>query len=248
MKTRSGMIRRGIGAALLALLLSPAVVHADEGERGKAEEVLALFELPAAVMELRETGIAEEQVREALRAFREAPAREGEAERPTRRSRDATDAIRAEVETSREHGPTENFGSFVRQRVQEDGLRGQELSDRIREERATRRAERGGEAQERRGEAQERREAAVRQRGERGGAGRAGEAQEGADSRRGVRERPGRPGQEPARPSVDRDRGERPGAIRGARGSRGGDAEEAAAEAAEEAQESADEGSARPTR
>ncbi len=217
---RRGLVH-GLCAGLCLMLLVPAVAQADEAE-DRGAEILAMFELPAAVQELRESGVDEEQVREALRAFREAPAQEDAEERRTRAG-EAAETFRAEAEAAREHGPVENFGQYVRARVHDDGLRGRALAERIREEREHRGG--GAEAAE---AAQERRPAAAP-----------------AESPRGTREERGRPAREEAAPRLQRpgrqaDDGAAGGGARPTRGTRGG--------GAEEQQEESGGGGARPTR
>ncbi len=80
-------------------------------------------ELPISAARVRELGTSTDQVREALQASRTSDADPG----------DTADMFKETADAVEEHGPVDNFGSFVRERLSE-GLRGRELAASIRAE------------------------------------------------------------------------------------------------------------------
>ncbi len=88
-----------------------------------ASSILSAIDLPTVVVELSEEGISVEVVGGILDDFISNDVPAGE----------ATDVLTAAVESVREHGSVDNFGSLV-QGMLADGLRGQELARAIREE------------------------------------------------------------------------------------------------------------------
>lgn len=159
-------MKRIFSAILLLIVCAPALVTAEESEGAtdRAAAVLEALDLPVATQELRAAGVTEANISEALTALRQAKgeeASEGAQDEPEGRAASrASRVLRAEAETAREHGPMDNFGSFVREEVEKE-VRGQELAESIRARREGRtpaRAQRGGEEAAQQGEG--RREAA----------------------------------------------------------------------------------------
>ncbi len=163
-------MKRIFSAILMLIVCAPALAVAEESEEAtdRATAVLEALDLPLATQELRAAGVTEANISEALTALR--PAKdEGAGEEASEEARDepegraasrASRVLRAEAETAREHGPMDNFGSFVREEVEKE-VRGQELAESIRARREGRtpaRAQRGGEEAAQQGEG--RREAA----------------------------------------------------------------------------------------
>ena len=104
------------GLMMLALLVAPSWAE-------DSKELTEAIELPARAEKLRKAGHDPAQVREALQAARDAKLPADEAE----------DLLENEEKASKEHGPVDNFGAFVRERLKE-GKRGKELAQAIREE------------------------------------------------------------------------------------------------------------------
>ncbi len=88
-----------------------------------ASSILSAIDLPTVVVELSEEGISVEVVGGILDDFINNDVPPGE----------ANDVLTAAVESVREHGPVDNFGSLV-QDMLASGLRGQELAQAIREQ------------------------------------------------------------------------------------------------------------------
>ena len=121
---------------LLSLLLSLAVsaeALTQGAEAGQvAERVAAAISVPAAAREARAAGLPARELSAALDAFRarSVPANEVHA------------VIQAATAAAASNGPIDNFGAFVRSRL-DQGMRGRELAAAIRAEPARR--GRGGE-------------------------------------------------------------------------------------------------------
>ena len=166
-------------AILVGTFGIPSAVTAQEGEQERsASSLLEALELPERAHQLREAGVDNDQVVEALDALRQLSTSAAEAgQKEEGRAARAARILEAEAETAREHGPMDNFGEFVRREIKA-GKQGPELAESIRGQRETRRpavAERAGERGER-GErgapdrAERERPEAAGEAGERGGA------------------------------------------------------------------------------
>jgi hypothetical protein len=83
------------------------------------------IELPARADGLRNAGVKEDQVRQALGAARDKQLGADEAEQ----------VLESAEKAAKEDGPVDNFGDFVQSKLDE-GLRGRELAQAIREEHA----------------------------------------------------------------------------------------------------------------
>lgn len=151
--------RRYLVIALIALVTCavPAVAMADDDEPDQGvSKMLEALELPVQAQELRDAGVDEAQVNQALDSLRnyESAADESSEGNPGRAARAAA-VLRAESQTAREEGPMDNFGEFVRNKLDE-GLRGEELAESIREQRANRRPTAAGQGSIRQGQESER--------------------------------------------------------------------------------------------
>lgn len=89
--------------------------------------VVRALDLPFAARKLRDAGVPEADVRGSLGAMRGAGVAAG----------DATEVAEATATQVTEHGPVDNFGAFVQERLA-SGLRGRELADAIAAEHAAR--------------------------------------------------------------------------------------------------------------
>jgi hypothetical protein len=109
---------------LAAVLASPASAQ-DGGiaSGASARRMLRAILLPLTSGEARKAGIADVEIRELLGLARQRriPADEMEL------------VLREEVRSARQHGPIDNFGAFVQDRL-DHGLRGRELATAIRSE------------------------------------------------------------------------------------------------------------------
>jgi hypothetical protein len=189
-------MRLTLGAILLIALTSPAALAQIEPttQPPAAERVLKASRLPKKAHEVRSKGVPDADVKDALRAGKSKGLKAGE----------MSDVADAHARAVDEHGPTDNFGAFVRARLDE-GLRGRELAAAIRAEHArngkgkgkgNEKAQRPARAEDREKEAREKkpqdrpdaREREARDRAER-------EARERA------------PREQPARPPTSRGRG-----------------------------------------
>jgi hypothetical protein len=181
----------GVCALVFVPVMAPGEVRADDvGAAVDVAELRAALELPRRAHALRQVGVAEAELGEALRVLRErAPQGAGEARRS--RAARAEEVLRAEEETAREHGRMRGLGEFVRDQV-EDGARGQALAEAIREHRERRdpagrsAAEGEGGGKERAAEARDGASA-----GDKGSAGAAERAAEGRERAAEVKEQGG---------------------------------------------------------
>ena len=111
-----------------AILCGVATGRAEaQSVSATAERVLAAALIPGLAVDARAAGAPEKEVAELLEVFR-------------RKSVPASEAkvvLDEQVRSAREHGPVDNFGSFVQARLDE-GLRGQRLAAAIRAEHAAR--------------------------------------------------------------------------------------------------------------
>jgi hypothetical protein len=120
-------MRLTLGAILLIGLISPAALGQSEPTRQPPDEnrVLKASRLPKKAHEVRTKGVPDADVKDAIRAGKSKGLKAGE-------MADVADAHARSVD---EHGPTDNFGAFVRSKLDE-GLRGRELAAAIRAEHA----------------------------------------------------------------------------------------------------------------
>lgn len=113
--------------AALVILASGASASAQGTDRSLLESVLEAILLPAATQDARTLGVPEADVRSIFTTARERRL-------PPRTIREifveSNNAIR-------EHGPIDNFGAFVQQKL-DQGLRGRDLGEAIRAEHAKR--------------------------------------------------------------------------------------------------------------
>jgi hypothetical protein len=91
------------------------------------EDILAALDLPAAAQSLRDKGVDKGQVREAMQAAKGKKLKAKEAKGLMKDAGDAVD----------EHGPIDNFGAFVKSKL-DAGLRGRDLAAAIRAEHVAR--------------------------------------------------------------------------------------------------------------
>ena len=115
----------------LALFIG-AVSRIDAQVPGWVTQIIAAAELPVIAAQVRNDGIAADQVRIAIEAMERARVRAGE----------ARDVLSEARNAHREHGPVDNFGAFVQSRL-DAGLRGRQLAAAIRAEHASRGRGRG---------------------------------------------------------------------------------------------------------
>lgn len=112
----------GIGLAALTLAGAPAPARAQEPPPDTTDILRAIL-LPAITERLRERGVPTGEIEAVLMGARE----RGVPPAETSRVLDET------VLAVEEHGPIDNFGAFVQERLRQ-GLRGQELAAAIRAE------------------------------------------------------------------------------------------------------------------
>lgn len=179
-------------AALLLAVAIPSTAIAEDDESG-ASGLIDALDLPHQAHELRRAGVEDEELDKALQVLRERPEPQDDDSATGRRASEATQTLRAEAETAKEHGPLDNFGDFIRTEV-ESGKKGPELAESIRDQRDDRRPkaaqQRAGTEDRARGaeEAKEGRAPSARER--------AGDRRD--DEKRGATE--DRPADRPARP------------------------------------------------
>jgi len=125
------MTRSLVSVALLiaAALGAPTVAQDEQGGAGGSlqDRILRAILLPRTTSDAREAGVAEEELQRVLRAGREQRVPVDEMEM----------LLREEVRAVHEHGPIDNFGAFVQERL-DRGLRGPALAAAIRAEHAAR--------------------------------------------------------------------------------------------------------------
>ena len=114
-----------VALGLVAVLAGPALAQERQRETDLSgqERMLRALLLPRTTHEARQAGIAEEELRKVLRAGRDRRIPPDEMEL----------VLREEVRAMEDHGPIDNFGAFVQQRL-DQGLRGRELAAAIRAE------------------------------------------------------------------------------------------------------------------
>lgn len=116
----------------VALVALPLAAQEEKPERTKDKEDLIerirqAVKLPEAAEEAREAGVEEEEVKEVLEKGKEKKVPAG----------DMGVVLTEETRAVKEHGNIDNFGGFVNEKL-DQGLRGQELADAIRQEHAAR--------------------------------------------------------------------------------------------------------------
>lgn len=122
----SGSMR--LKPAFLALIAASAFAQEAEGDKAsRREEILAALDLPAAAQSLRDKGVDKEGVKEAIGAAKGKGLKAKEARGLMKDAEGAVD----------EHGPVDNFGAFVKGKL-DSGLRGRELAAAIKAEHAAR--------------------------------------------------------------------------------------------------------------
>ena len=127
-----------ITCCLLLLLGMPAIgqetsesTEVEQKEKIVKERMIERLrraaKLPGTAEQAREAGVPEEEVKEVLEKGKtsKVPAS------------DMQEVLEQETRSAREHGPIDNFGTFVQQKLDE-GLRGRELADAIHREHAAR--------------------------------------------------------------------------------------------------------------
>ncbi|MCO4748249.1 MAG: hypothetical protein KC912_25875 [Proteobacteria bacterium] len=119
-------MRKALFGALLALSTAAAAEDtpaAAEKSHADRPAILDAIDLPSSAERARNAGIPTDQVREALGAAKDSGAK----------PEDSKAIFEEAAAAAEEHGPTDNFGAFVQERLGE-GLRGQELAAAIRAE------------------------------------------------------------------------------------------------------------------
>lgn len=126
------MVAIVVGCAVMA---APALGFADSGAEAKADAVLEALELPEVAQQLRDAGVEEGELGEALGVLRQQEEADDESEVSS--VRNAARVLRAEAKQAEEHGPIDNFGEFVQEQI-DDGVQGRDLAESIRAERQRR--------------------------------------------------------------------------------------------------------------
>lgn len=113
--------------AALALLLVAVPAHAQDSGELSVAELIQAFRLPAATREARQLGVPERDLLDIFRTARERRVSAGS----------LADLFFEENDAVRKHGPIDNFGAFVQDKLRQ-GLRGRELAAAIHAEHARR--------------------------------------------------------------------------------------------------------------
>ncbi len=103
-------------AALAAIMLASPAAAQDSGSDLSAA-ILQAIRLPGAARDARALGVPDQDVRNILRMARDRSVRAG----------DITALLNVENDAIRQHGPIDNFGAFVQQKL-DSGLRGKDLA------------------------------------------------------------------------------------------------------------------------
>jgi len=103
----------------------PATAPTAQPDPAKRERLLKAVQLPGKANEVRDKGVPDSDVKETLRAGKSKGVKAGE----------MSDIADEQSKAIDEHGPTDNFGAFVRSKL-DQGLRGRDLAAAIREEHA----------------------------------------------------------------------------------------------------------------
>jgi len=110
-----------------AALVGPAFAQEDAEKASRRDDILAALDLPAAAQSLRDKGVDKGQVKEAVQA----------AKGKKLKAREARDLMKEAGAAVDEHGPVDNFGAFVKGKL-DSGLRGRELAAAIKAEHVAR--------------------------------------------------------------------------------------------------------------
>lgn len=111
----------------LAALAGGALAQDGADQASRRDDILAALELPSAAQSLRDKGVDKAQVKEAVQA----------AKGRKLKAREARDLMKDTGAAVDEHGPVDNFGAFVKGKL-DAGLRGKDLAAAIREEHVVR--------------------------------------------------------------------------------------------------------------
>jgi hypothetical protein len=106
---------------ILTMIL--ALLGVAAAQESKRDEILAMIDLPTQAQALRNKGVDKREVKEALRAARGRKLK----------AKEARDLLAESGKAVDEHGRIDNFGAFVKGKL-ESGLRGRELAAAIRAE------------------------------------------------------------------------------------------------------------------
>ena len=110
--------------ASAAVIAAPLAAQAPDSTADAMRRRLdALLRIPQRVEELRRAGVPDTAVRVVLEVLKREKVDPEQSEA----------VLASQAESAREHGPTDNFGAFVQERLA-SGLRGKELADAIRAE------------------------------------------------------------------------------------------------------------------
>ena len=120
-------MRRTLGWAALAAVMIAAPVAAQESDGSLVEDILQAIRLPMLTREARTLGVPD---RDLQRIFMTARARRV-------RAGSLAELFSAENGAIRKHGPIDNFGAFVQDKL-DAGLRGRELAAAIQAEHGAR--------------------------------------------------------------------------------------------------------------
>lgn len=116
-----------IRGAALALMLVAVPAFAQESGDMSVAQLIQAFRLPAATREARQLGVPERDLIDIFRTARERQVSAGS----------LADLLFEENDAVRKHGPIDNFGAFVQDKLHQ-GLRGRELAAAIHAEHARR--------------------------------------------------------------------------------------------------------------
>ncbi len=118
---------RYIGAMVAAMVLATSADAQTRPLTPQDSALLRALRLPTIIQEARRAGVPDSAVRVVIEDFRRRGVPAGDAE----------PAVREELEAVRAGAPREGFGEFVRAQL-DRGVRGRELAEEIRAERARR--------------------------------------------------------------------------------------------------------------
>jgi hypothetical protein len=111
-------------APLAAEAAAPETKGADEANKGAAKDrILGALDLPIKAQALRKAGADEKEVKAGLKAAKDKKAH----------PKDVAELLDAAAKATKEHGPVDNFGAFVQEKLGA-GLRGKDLAEAIRAE------------------------------------------------------------------------------------------------------------------
>ena len=114
---------------LIPLIVLGCVTSAfgQEDSASKAGDILKAIQLPQTAQAARDAGVPEEDVEAVLKEAKGKKTKAGEIQ----------EGLDEAVKSTKQHGPIENFGAFVKTKLDE-GLRGRALAEAIRKEHAAR--------------------------------------------------------------------------------------------------------------